>query len=213
MDAGQTFDADRSGWLTIRSRHTGERLEIRRTVRDGVPALEMRGTLPPHQEGPPLHVHFHEDEEGTVVSGTLSAEVAGKRIQVGPGQTARFPAGVAHRWWNEGDEPIAFTGVTTGLVDLDEYLPAAFEIVNSGPANRPPLFYMAHLAWRHRRTQAVLLGPRWLQAVAVPLIVLVGTCLGRYRGTEWPGCPQRVPRTSPRVLSPKGATVGGAHMG
>jgi hypothetical protein len=50
---------------------------------------------------------------------------------------------------------------------------------------------MAHLAWRHRKTQAVLFAPLWLQAVVVPAIVFVGTLLGRYRGTDWPGCPDR----------------------
>ena len=33
--------------------------------------------------------------------------------------------------------------------------------------------------------------PRVLQMFVLPLIVLVGTLLGRYRGTEWPGCPER----------------------
>ena len=82
-------------------------------------------------------------------------------------------------------------GTATPVVDLDVYLQATFDVVNSGPANRPPLFYMAHLAWRHRKTQAVLFAPRWLQAVLVPAVVVLGTILGRYRGTAWPGCPDR----------------------
>jgi hypothetical protein len=99
--------------------------------------------------------------------------------------------GSAHRWWNAGDEILRFEGVTKPLVDLDVFFEAAFEVLNSGPANRPPVFYLAHLAWRHRKTQAVLFAPRWLVAVLVPLVVLAGTILGRYRGTDWPGCPDR----------------------
>lgn len=101
--------------------------------------------------------------------------------------------GSAHRSWNDGDELLVFEGVTRPVVDLDLYLQAPFDVLNSGPANRPPLFYMAHLAWRHRKTQAVLFAPRWLQAVVVPTIVFVGTIFGRYRGTDWPGCPNRQP--------------------
>ena len=56
-----------------------------------------------------------------------------------------------------------------------------------------PTLYMAHLLWRHRKTQTVLIAPRWSQAVLFPTIVLVGTLLGRYRGTDWPGCPDRFP--------------------
>jgi mannose-6-phosphate isomerase-like protein (cupin superfamily) len=179
------------GWLTLNNRHTGEELNLRRVVRDGQICLELKGTLPPGREGPPLHVHYQEHEAGRVIAGTLSAEVDGRRIQVEAGGAAAFPIGSAHRWWNAGEERLAVEGLTTPVVDFDVYVKAAFEVLNSGPANRPPLFYMAHLAWRHRKTQSVLFAPRWLQAALVPAIVFVGTLLGRYRGTDWPGCPDR----------------------
>lgn len=180
-----------TGWRVLHNRHTGERLELRRIVRDGQLCLELKGALPPRQDGPPLHMHFQEDEIGTVIAGTLSAEVDGRVFEVAAGGTAPLPKGSAHRWWNAGDEPLVFEGVTKPLIDLDVYLEAAFDVLNAGPANRPPMFYMAHLAWRHRKTQAVLFAPLWLQKVLVPVIVVVGTILGRYRGTDWPGCPDR----------------------
>ena len=193
MATAQASPADPSqGWRTLNNRHTGECLQLRRIVRDGTMCLELRGTLPPRQDGPPLHVHYYEHEEGTVVAGTLSAEVDGRQLQVEAGGTAVLPAGSAHRWWNAGDEILVLEGRAWPVVDLDVYFAAAFEVLNSGPANRPPLFYMAHLAWRHRKTQTVLIGPRWVQAILVPAAVLVGTVLGRYRGTEWPGCPARI---------------------
>jgi hypothetical protein len=34
--------------------------------------------------------------------------------------------------------------------------------------------------------------PRTLQTIVLPLIVLAGTILGRYRGNDWPGSPERV---------------------
>jgi quercetin dioxygenase-like cupin family protein len=179
------------GWRTLQNRHNGEVLHIRRVVQDGVPRLELKGTLPPRQQGPPLHVHVAEDEEGTVTAGTLSAELDGKTVRLRTGERAAFPKGSAHRWWNDGDELLAFEGWATPVVDLDVYLAAIFDILNSGPANRPPMFYMAHLVWRHRKTQRVLLAPRWLQAVLLPVVVFIGSLSGKYRGTQWPGCPAR----------------------
>jgi mannose-6-phosphate isomerase-like protein (cupin superfamily) len=188
----QEPQAERSrGWRTITNRHTGEQLHLRRLMHDGVMCLELRGTLPPHKDGPPLHIHYYEDEEGTVVAGTLSAEVDGRHLQIDAGGTARLPKGSTHRWWNAGDDALVFEGMARPVVDLDVYLAAAFDVINGGPANRPPLFYLAHLAWRHRKTQRVLFAPRWAQAIIVPLVVLIGTILGRYRGTQWPGCPAR----------------------
>jgi quercetin dioxygenase-like cupin family protein len=177
------------GWCVLHNRHNGEHLQMRRVVRDGEPCLELKGTLPPRQPGPPLHVHLREREEGTVTAGVLSAEVDGRVVQVPAGDTAAFPIGSVHRWWNDGDQPLAVEGIVQPVVDLDLYFAAVFEVLNTGPANRPPVFYMAHVAHRHRKTQSILLMPRWIQALVLPLVVFAGTILGRYRGTDWPGCP------------------------
>jgi hypothetical protein len=138
-----------------------------------------------------MHIHHLEDEEGRVIAGTLSVEVGGRRIEAGPGQSVRLPRGVPHRWWNQGDELLEFEGRAYPAADLDQYLQAMFEILNAGAPNRPPLFYLAYVAMRHRRTQAALVMPRPLQAVLFRVLVGLGTILGRYRGTEWPGCPAR----------------------
>jgi len=177
--------------LVLENRHSGERLALRRVMRDGVLSLELKGSLPPRNEGPPLHIHHVEIEEGQVIAGTLGAMLNGQRLRLTTGQRAQFPAGAPHRWWNDGDDTLFFEGYSAPLADLDRYLQAAFEVLNAGPRGRPPLFYMAHLSWRHRRTQTVLFAPPWMQAVLVPTVVLIGTILGRYRGTAWPGCPDR----------------------
>ncbi len=177
--------------IVLENRHTGERLALSRVKRGDEVWLKLKGSLPPHREGPPLHIHFAEDEEGQVMSGTLSAVVDGRKITAGPGDSAPLPRGSAHRWWNEGDEPLEFLGYARPVVDLDRYLQAVFEVINAGPEGRPPLFYLAHVALRHRRTQAVLIMPRPVQAVLFRVIVAIGTVLGRYRGNDWPGCPTR----------------------
>lgn len=177
--------------LQLENRHTGEVLRLRRLRRDGGEIIELWGSLPAHSEGPPLHVHVLEDEEGTVLSGTLSALVGGRKVAAGPGGSVLLPRGVPHRWWNEGDTMLVFEGTVRPAADLDRYLQAAFEIMNASPPGRPSLFYMAHLALRHRRTQVVLLMPAPVQAVLFRLAVALGTLLGRYHGTDWPGCPAR----------------------
>ena len=55
---------DPPGPLILVDRHTDERLELRR-LQDGQGSwLELKGSLPPHREGPPLHIHHAEDEGG-----------------------------------------------------------------------------------------------------------------------------------------------------
>jgi mannose-6-phosphate isomerase-like protein (cupin superfamily) len=110
--------------VVVRNRHTGETLALRRVMRDGVLSLELKGSLPPRNEGPPLHIHHIEVEEGVVVAGTLGAILNGERLRVTAGQRAQFPAGAAHRWWNDGDDTLVFEGYSAPLGDLDRYLQA-----------------------------------------------------------------------------------------
>ena len=177
--------------LQLHNRHTGEVLVMWRQQQDGAPVLMLQGSLPPHREGPPMHVHYLEDEEGRVTAGRLSADVGGRHVEIGPGEMVRLPKGVPHRWWNQGDEPLEFEGRSYPIADLDRYLQAIFEVMNAGASKRPPVFYLAHAVLRHRRTQGVFVMPLKIQAVLFRAIVAVGTILGRYRGTSWPGCPAR----------------------
>jgi mannose-6-phosphate isomerase-like protein (cupin superfamily) len=190
--------SDRPAPLVLHNRHTGERLELTRFEGEDGLWLELKGTLPPRAEGPPLHIHVNEDEGGRVISGTISAVVSGRKVRAGPGGVVSLPKGKPHRWWNEGDEELVFEGFAKPLVDLDRQLQALFDVVNAGPPGRPPLFYMAHALHRHRRTQLALIMPRLVQTVLFPAIIFFGHLLGRYRGSDWPGCPARC-TGAPRV--------------
>ena len=120
----------------------------------------------------------------------LSRSVANALTQ-GSASPVRLPRGVAHRWWNQSGQPLAFEGSARPLVDLDRYLQAVFEVMNAGARNRSSLFYLAHVALRHRRTQTARVMAPPLQAILFRVLIVLGTLMGRYRGTEWPGCPAR----------------------
>src|SRR5262245_17596921 len=161
--------------LIIENRHNGERLAMRRVKRGDEVWLELKGSLPAHQQGPPLHIHVAEDEEITARSGTLSAVLNGRHITAGPGERVSLPRGATHRWWNDGNEPLVTEGHARPVVHLDRFLQAIFEVINASPGGRPPLFYMAHLLLRHRHTQNLMIMPRPIQAVLFRAIVAVGT--------------------------------------
>ena len=178
-------------FLQLENRHTGESLRMRR-VRDasGEVILVIEGTLPPGKNGPPLHVHFHQREEGSVAAGTLGASVADQQMVLPAGSSAVFPAGVIHKWWNAGEDILEFNGRAVPAVDLDRYLQALFAVFNAGAPNRPSLFYLAHVLWRHRHTQTVMIPPPAVQRIVFPLVLLLGRILGKYRGNSWPGSPE-----------------------
>lgn len=181
-------------FLKLEHRHTGEILRMRR-VRDsqGQIILALDGSLPPGSNGPPLHVHFREHEEIIVKAGTLGAQIGTDRVVVQAGETAVLPAGVRHRWWNAGDDLLENSGHAAPAVDLDRYLQALFAVLNASPNGRPSIFYLAHVLWRHRRTQRVAIPPAPIQKIVFPVLLSIGYLLGKYRGSNWPGSPESCP--------------------
>jgi mannose-6-phosphate isomerase-like protein (cupin superfamily) len=181
-------------FLTITNRHTGEILQMHR-VRDasGQVVLMLEGSLPPHSDGPPLHVHLREREQGYVAAGTLGAIVGGKEITAKTGESVDLPAGIPHRWWNAGETLLEFNGRAVPVVDLDRYLQAIFAVLNASTSGRPSLFYMAHILRRHRDTQAMSAVPAIVQKIVLPVVLLIGHVLGKYRGDDWPGSPASCP--------------------
>jgi mannose-6-phosphate isomerase-like protein (cupin superfamily) len=178
-------------FLRLENRHTGEILCMQRMREaDGQVVLTIEGSLPPHMDGPPLHQHFQEREEGMVKAGMLGAQVGNKELIVPAGGSAVFPAGVSHKWWNAGEDLLELSGRVIPAVDLDRYLQAVFAILNASSTGRPSVFYIAHALWRHRQTQASLVPPRFVQRILFPVVLLIGRILGKYRGESWPGSPE-----------------------
>jgi len=178
--------------LRLENRHTGEILVMRR-MRDaqGQIVLTLDGTLPPGTSGPPLHVHFHEQEEGIVKAGTLGAQIGTDKFVIPAEGTVVLPAGRPHRWWNAGDDLLEFSGHVVP-VDLDRYLQAVFAVLNASNG-RPPIFYLAHVLWRHRDTQLLSIPPPAIQRILLPVVLIIGRILGKYRGSSWPGSPESCP--------------------
>jgi quercetin dioxygenase-like cupin family protein len=67
--------------------------------------------------GSPRGAHTHEFEQlFYLLAGRMAIEVAGERTDVEPGSLIVFPAGVAHRNWNEGDEPTVHIAINTPVI-------------------------------------------------------------------------------------------------
>lgn len=178
--------------LTIKLESTGEQLSMWRTIDpDGIPELQMVGCLPRKQPGPPMHIHFAEDESTEVIHGEMSVSLDGRKSVIKTTGSAFFPKGSVHRWWNDGEDDLKFRGVAKPAVDLDCYLVGLFDVINAAGSQRPSFFYMAHLMYRHRKTQFAFGIPSWIQRVLFPCVIALGWALGKFRGQSWPGCPER----------------------
>ena len=61
--------------------------------------------LPPRALGAPVHTHSREDEYSYVVEGRFGMQLGEEVVDLAPGEFVVKPRGIAHAFWNAGDEP------------------------------------------------------------------------------------------------------------
>ena len=68
-------------------------------------ALAAFESIAPSGEGPPLHVHRHEDEIWYALAGAFRIKLGGEVRDAPPGTFVFIPRGVTHTWQSVGDAP------------------------------------------------------------------------------------------------------------
>jgi quercetin dioxygenase-like cupin family protein len=90
---------------TVENPVTGERVVVRVGTEDsGGELLVNEGSVRPGGAVVGEHVHPTIEETFEVLSGRLNFRIDGRESVAGPGERLRVPAGVAHDWWNAGEE-------------------------------------------------------------------------------------------------------------
>ena len=158
----------------------GEQLTFNGVVRspDGDMA-EADGVARPGA-GPPMHVHYLQEEAARVVSGRLAYQILGQEPKfVGPGGLVVWPAGTPHKWWNAGETDLRMTGWCKPPHNIEFYLSAVFASIREH-GGRPGLFDAAFLMTRYRSEFAMLEVPAPVRHLIFPVLYLLGRMLGKY---------------------------------
>ena len=131
--------------------------------------------------GPPMHVHYLQEEAMHVVSGRLGYQVLGEEPKfAGPGELRVFAPGVPHKWWNAGDSELRTTGWAQPPHNLEFFLSALFASMKANGGGRPGLFDAAFLMTRYRSEHAMLELPAPVRLFIMPVVALIGRVLGKY---------------------------------
>jgi quercetin dioxygenase-like cupin family protein len=146
----------------------GDRLEGENVVKPGA--------------GPPMHVHHGQDEVFTVRDGRIGYQRAGGPEQfAGPGETVAFKAGEAHRFWNAGTTDLVCMGYVEPADNVEYLLTELFASAKRSGGKRIDPFDAAFLMRRYRSEYTMLEIPPLIRNVVFPVLVGVGSVLGRYR--------------------------------
>ena len=131
--------------------------------------------------GPPMHVHHLQVESFTVQRGRMGYQRRGGPEQfAGPGDSVIFQRGDAHRFWNPGPDDLVCTGVIEPADNIEFFLGEIFASTKRRGGSAPDMFDAAFLAWRYRSEFSMLAVPAPVRRYVFPVIVAVGTLLGRY---------------------------------
>jgi quercetin dioxygenase-like cupin family protein len=147
---------------------------------DGRQLLEIENQVQPGS-GPPMHVHYLQEESLTVEKGRMGYRLAsGPDRFAGPGDTVTFAPGQMHRCWNSGDEVLQCSGWASPPDNLEYYLTQLFALMRRG-AGRPNPLDAAYLFGRYRTEFGLGELPAPVRVVVFPILRGVGRLLGRDR--------------------------------
>jgi quercetin dioxygenase-like cupin family protein len=132
--------------------------------------------------GPPMHVHYLQEEVLTVRQGRMGYRRPGEPPRyAGPGETVAFAPGEAHTFWNAGDAELRCTAHIEPAHNVEYFLTEMFDTMQRHGGGRPGLLDLAFLATRYRSEYAMLEIPLAVQRLVFPVLLGVGRLLGRYR--------------------------------
>lgn len=90
------------------------RVRIRVASAEGADGICVIEHLMPEGDAPPLHIHRNEDEIFHVLEGRMRFRVGGRGFDLGPGETALAPKGVAHHYRVTSPEGARCLTITRG---------------------------------------------------------------------------------------------------
>lgn len=167
--------------LTISNIH-GEKITFLRITTNtaGEQVLELENEVTP-KAGPPMHVHYKQDECLTVKEGRMGYQVlGGEKKYASPGETVLFKAGVAHKFWNDGTELLRCTGWATPPNTIIYFLTEIYKSSNEN-GGRPGAFDAAYLLNRYKSEYDMLDIPPFVKNVIFPVTLFFGKLQGKHK--------------------------------
>jgi len=132
--------------------------------------------------GPPMHVHYLQEEGVRVVKGRMGYQLPGGPQQFAdPGEVVVWPAGTPHKWWNAGSDELHTSGWCSPPGNIEFFLGTLFASTKANGGRGPGLFDAAFLLTRYRREFGMLEMPAIVRRIVMPGVYLLGTLLGKYR--------------------------------
>lgn len=159
----------------------GETLIITRSARDSNGLItEFEGIEEPGT-GPPMHVHFKQEELVRVTKGRMRVKTLSKEFTLTEGQEYIFEPGEAHRFWNEGDRPLHYSGHVKPSNNYEYFIKHIYLSANEAGDDKPGPFDAAFLLTKYKSEMDMLVIPKPIKKLVFPVLMVVGKLLGKFK--------------------------------
>ena len=132
--------------------------------------------------GPVMHTHWLQDESLTVIKGKIGYQVFGGLEQFAhEGETVLFKRGVAHRFWNAGNEVLHCKAWIKPANTFAFFITSVFAAQNKSGKAQPEMFDAAYLLKRYSSEYDMTEIPKFVKKVVIPITYFTGKILGKYK--------------------------------
>jgi mannose-6-phosphate isomerase-like protein (cupin superfamily) len=144
------------------------------------------------------HVHPNIEERFTVIEGRVGFRLDGREAIAGLGERLRVPPGVAHDWWNAGEEEAHVVVEIRPGKRFEEMICNLFGLARDGKTNSKGMPSLLQLAMIAREFDDIIVftrPPLAVQKILFGALAPVACALG-YRGS----CPEYLDRPPSAVM-------------
>jgi len=167
---------------TIENPITGERLTFIQTASDTdgeVTVVEV--TVRPDGFVAAAHVHPKQTEIFQIVSGRMGAKLGREKLEAGPGEVLTIEPGVAHKFWNAGEDDLVFVAEVRPSLEWESLIETMYSLAADGKTSKkgmPNPFRLAVIANAHFDVVQLPVIPAWMQKTALAMGAPLGKALG-----------------------------------
>ncbi|RYU94978.1 cupin domain-containing protein [Emticicia agri] len=131
--------------------------------------------------GPPMHVHFKQEEKVKITKGKMRVKTHTKEFSLTEGQEYTFAAGEAHQFWNEGTEPLHYSGYVKPSNNYEYFIRHIYQSSNEANDDKPNPFDAAFLLTKYKSEMDMLVIPKPVKLLVFPILLAIGKITGKFR--------------------------------
>jgi len=141
---------------------------------------EFEGTDEPGI-GPPMHVHFKQEEMVRVTKGKMRVKTLAKEFSLNEGQEYLFAQGEAHQFWNEGDQTLHYSGHVKPSNNYEYFIKKVYHSANQANDDKPGAFDAAFLLTKYKSEMDMLVIPKPVKIIVFPILLAIGKLTGKFK--------------------------------